>query len=73
MWLSIINTVLGVLGKVLPFLLAYKAGGDRVEEKSLTAAVKEGKVRNEIERNNDGLDRADIVKRLRELDGQTDN
>jgi hypothetical protein len=57
------------LASLLPFLFAYKAGENKVEEKNLTKAVEEGKVRNEIEFESDGVtSRDDIVKRLRDID-----
>ena len=69
MWGPIVELVLKGLAKLLPFLFVYKAGKDSVEKDNLTKTVEEGKVRNEIEHENDGLDRDAIVNKLRRLEG----
>lgn len=66
----ILNFLLGAAKTLLPFLFAEQVGKSRVEKKDLTETVREGKVRNEIENQSADDSRADIVKRLRDLEGQ---
>lgn len=65
--LAVLNFILGLLEKAVPFFLAYKAGKDKVKTEDLEATVKEGEIRNEIDTKAADLDRAAIIDGLHKL------
>lgn len=63
---AILDFILGAVEKLLPFFLAFKVGKDKVEKDDLKETVRQGEVRNEIESQNAGRSRADIIGSLRD-------
>ena len=63
--LSLVSSIIGFLGKILPLLFAFKAGKDNAEKKELETAVDNAKKRNKIEKKVDMLSDADVSKQLR--------
>jgi len=63
--LSLVSSIISFLGKILPLLLAFKAGKDNAEKKELETAVDNAKERNKIENKVDKLSDDDVSKQLR--------
>ena len=63
--LSLVSSIISFLGKILPLLLAFKAGKDNAEKKELETAVDNAKERNKIENKVDKLSDGDVSKQLR--------
>lgn len=67
--LKLIELVLGTVAKLLPLLLSFFAGENRVEKKNLEQTIKEGEIRNEIEAEANDMSRSVLVNKLRSLKG----
>lgn len=63
-FLPLIEKLIGGIFKVLPFLAAYKAGGDAQKKRQAELAVKRAEKRRRIEEKNRKKSDAEILKEL---------